>query len=76
MKDTSPNQYASSVNTLNNEHQFSIQAGEKAFRILSTTLYENKIRAIVRELSCNAWDSHIQAGNTDQHLKSATMEQD
>src|SRR5574343_126832 len=37
---------------------FKINATAKAFAILSSGLYANKIRAIVRELSCNAYDSH------------------
>ncbi len=44
---------------------FKIKASAKAFSILSSGLYANKIRAIVRELSCNAVDSHVAAGCTD-----------
>lgn len=44
---------------------FKIKASAKAFSILSSGLYANKIRAIVRELSCNAVDSHVAAGNPD-----------
>ena len=44
---------------------FKIKASAKAFSILSSGLYANKIRAIVRELSCNAVDSHVAAGKTD-----------
>ena len=43
-----------------NQH-FKIEASAKAFKILSDNLYSNKIRAIVRELSCNALDSHTEA---------------
>jgi hypothetical protein len=42
---------------------FKIKASAKAFSILSSGLYANKIRAIIRELSCNAVDSHTAAGN-------------
>lgn len=42
---------------------FQIAASAKAFRILSSNLYKNKIRAIIRELSCNAVDGHIANGN-------------
>lgn len=45
--------------------EFTIAASPKAFKILSDGLYKDKILAVVRELSCNAWDSHISAGNTD-----------
>jgi len=45
--------------------EFNIKNSAKAFSILSSGLYANKIRAIVRELSCNAYDSHVQAGKSD-----------
>lgn len=43
------------------ETTFSIKATSKAFAILSSGLYSNKILAIVRELSCNAYDAHVAA---------------
>ena len=45
--------------------EFKIKASGKAFKILTSNLYENKIKAIIRELSCNAWDAHIASGNID-----------
>jgi len=45
---------------------FSITASAKAFKILSSSLYKDKILAIVRELSCNAYDSHVDNGNVGQ----------
>lgn len=45
--------------------EFRIRNSAKAFNILSSGLYANKIKAIVRELSCNAVDSHIAAGKAD-----------
>jgi hypothetical protein len=45
---------------------FTIRSSPKAFSILSSGLYKNKIRAIIRELSCNAVDSHRAAGNREQ----------
>jgi hypothetical protein len=45
--------------------EFRIRNSAKAFKILSDGLYSNKIRAIVRELSCNAVDSHVGAGKAD-----------
>lgn len=52
--------------------EFRIRNSAKAFSILSSGLYANKIRAIIRELSCNAIDSHTANGNVntpfDVHL--------
>lgn len=45
--------------------EFRIRNSAKAFKILSDGLYSNKIEAIVRELSCNAVDSHTAAGKSD-----------
>lgn len=44
---------------------FKIKANAKAFKILSSNLYKDKILAICRELICNAYDSHVQAGKKD-----------
>lgn len=46
--------------------QFSINASAQAFKILTDSLYQHKISTIIRELSCNAYDSHIEAGNIDK----------
>lgn len=46
--------------------EFTIAASAKAFKILSSNLYQNKIRAIVRELSCNAFDAQKVNGSTEQ----------
>jgi hypothetical protein len=55
--------------------EFRIRNSAKAFNILSSGLYANKIRAVVRELSCNAVDSHVAAGCPktpfDVHLPNA-----
>lgn len=47
------------------ETSFSIAMNAKAFRVLSDSLYQNKIGSIVREISCNALDGHIMAGKAD-----------
>ena len=50
---------------------FGMKVNEKAFTILISGIYQHKIKAIVRELSTNAWDSHKQAKNLvpyDVHL--------
>lgn len=44
---------------------FSIAMNAKAFRVLSDSLYQNKIGSIVREISTNAYDSHLMAGKQD-----------
>ena len=47
------------------ESQFRIKQSAKAFSILSSGLYSNKHEAILRELGCNAYDSHVEAGKAD-----------
>lgn len=42
---------------------FSIAQTSKMFKILSDSLYSDKVMAVIRELSTNAYDSHISAGN-------------
>ena len=39
-------------------NDFKIAATAKAFDILSSNLYQNKILAVIREVSCNAADAH------------------
>lgn len=50
------------LGNVSNVGEFRIKNSAKAFSILSSGLYANKIRAIIRELSCNAYDSHVAAG--------------
>lgn len=45
--------------------EFKIKNSARAFSILSSGLYSNKIKAIIRELSCNAVDSHCAANKAD-----------
>lgn len=52
-----------------NEHNFTIKASAKAFNILSSNLYSNKPLAIIRELCCNAYDSHVAAGCADRPIE-------
>ena len=49
--------------------EFKIRNSAKAFSILSNSLYSDKIKAIIRELSCNAYDSHVAAGCPDKKFK-------
>jgi hypothetical protein len=41
---------------------FTIAASAKAFEVLSSNLYQNKILAVIREISCNAADAHRMVG--------------
>lgn len=50
---------------LGQETAFTIKATSKAFKILSDGLYSDKITAVIRELSCNAYDAHIANGNPE-----------
>lgn len=43
---------------------FQIKSSKHAFQILSSNLYKDKIKAVIRELCCNAYDSHIMANQT------------
>jgi hypothetical protein len=45
------------------EGEFSITPNKAAFSILCGGIYSDTIKAIIRELSTNAWDSHIMADN-------------
>lgn len=45
------------------ESAFRIKTTAKAFDILSSGLYTDRILAVVRELSCNAYDAHVAANN-------------
>jgi len=47
---------------------FHIKNSATAFAILSSGLYSNKYEAILRELGCNAYDSHVEAGCVDKQF--------
>jgi hypothetical protein len=42
--------------------QFKIAANSKIFSVLSDSIYVYKIDAVIRELCCNAYDAHVEAG--------------
>ena len=50
---------------LQNGTTLKIAMNAKTFRMLSDTLYSDKIKAIIRELSCNAYDAHIMANTLE-----------
>jgi len=57
------------IGNVSTETGFKMRSSRKAFQILSD-LYSDKPLAIVRELGCNAHDSHVEAGkaNTPFHI--------
>lgn len=56
----------------NSVQEFKIKESALAFKILSDSLYSDKPMAVIRELSCNAYDAHVAAGTEskpfDVHL--------
>lgn len=51
------------TNNVTEGNTFGIKSSPKTFAILSSGLYSDKIEAVVRELSCNAYDSHTERNN-------------
>ena len=47
------------------KYDYEVVQNAKMMTLLSDSLYSDKVLAPVRELSTNAWDSHIVAGKTD-----------
>jgi hypothetical protein len=45
---------------------FRLELNAKAFRVLSSGLYKDKIGSIVREICSNAYDGHVAGGNPTQ----------
>ncbi len=43
-------------------HMFNVEVGPKLFKTLIKNLYTDPIRALIRELSTNAWEIHKQLG--------------
>ncbi len=41
----------------------------KILSIVSDKLYNNRIAAVIREYSCNAWDAHIEGGCPDKPIE-------
>ena len=41
--------------------QFHVKADEKLFMLLSDSIYADKIAACIREISCNAYDAHVES---------------
>gem|GEM_PF-3155132 len=53
------------VSSVNNTTSFKMETSAETFEIFTSNIYEHKARAIIRELSCNAHDSHVDAGKRD-----------
>jgi hypothetical protein len=49
--------------------EFEIESSPKMMSLLSDNLYQNKIKAPIRELSTNALDAHIEAGCPEKPFK-------
>jgi hypothetical protein len=50
-------------------NSFTIASSAKAFEVLSSSLYQNKILAVVREITCNAADAHTITGRPLSDIK-------
>ena len=61
--DTTPQDVAVSGNF--ETTAFGMEASAHAFDIIADKIYTHKVRAVVREISCNAHDAHVEAGNSD-----------
>jgi hypothetical protein len=48
--------------------QFKVATNSKIFSILSDSIYVRKIDAVIREICCNAYDAHIEAGQNRRFL--------
>lgn len=49
--------------------KFKMDMNAKVARVLSDTLYKDKIGSIIREISCNAFDAHVEAGCPEKPFK-------
>ena len=52
-----------------NRTPFMIESNAGLFEILSSTIYKDKILAVIRELSCNAYDAHVEAKKKEVPFK-------
>lgn len=50
---------------LGQSQEFTIKTSASAFRLLSSALYTNKVRAVLREIGCNGVDAHVLNGKQD-----------
>ena len=59
------NTYRMEIGTAMPSNAFGIEMNAKAFKVLTSTLYTDKIGSLIREYSCNAYDAHAVAGKKD-----------
>lgn len=57
-----------SVSGTSTVRSFGLADNAKIYSILSNNLYQDKIGSVVREYSCNALDSHTEAGYADRPI--------
>lgn len=51
------------------DNAFTMQFNAKMAKILSDGLYADKVQSIIRELSCNAVDSHVASGQPERAIE-------
>jgi hypothetical protein len=54
---------------LADDGRFKIAFNAKMAKILADGIYSDKITSIIRELSCNAIDSHVESGQSDMQIE-------
>ena len=59
---------AVTTNGIIDSKEFKIPPSKEIFRILSSGMYSDVIAAIIRELSCNAWDAHQDNNNSKKQF--------
>lgn len=48
---------------------FEVAQTAEFFEVLSSTLYSDKPLAVIREVTCNAWDAHVASGRTAKAIQ-------
>lgn len=64
-----PRQEVELIGEFGQQEAFKIEASAMAFKILSSGLYSDPIRAVIRELSTNAYDAHLEAGKGEKPFR-------